>query len=108
MTQLQAHTHHTLSHPQTQQTQTHVHEAYPQETFTLGPFRNAPRLWTGLWQLSSNAWGSVPAAKVRAEMMRYAEMGYTAFGTFSSVVWVKQLHQRHTPFPLARDNDFSV
>ncbi|KAJ2918781.1 hypothetical protein MD484_g1594, partial [Candolleomyces efflorescens] len=34
------------------------------ETFRLGPFIT-PRLWVGLWQLSSNAWGSVSAAKVR-------------------------------------------
>lgn len=51
------------------------------ETFTLGPFRDVPRIWSGLWQLSSNAWGSVPASKVRAEMLRYTELGYTAFGT---------------------------
>ncbi|KAI0071795.1 Aldo/keto reductase [Panus rudis PR-1116 ss-1] len=48
------------------------------ETFSLGS-SVVPRLWTGLWQLSSNAWGSVPASKVRAEMRRYAELGYTAF-----------------------------
>ncbi|KAI0798205.1 Aldo keto reductase [Abortiporus biennis] len=49
------------------------------ETFTLGPFKDVPRIWTGLWQLSSNAWGSVAAYKVRAEMLRYAQLGYTAF-----------------------------
>jgi len=48
------------------------------ETFTLGP-HVTPRIWTGLWQLSGNAWGSAPASKVRAEMARYAELGYTAF-----------------------------
>lgn len=49
------------------------------EYFSLGPFE-LPRIWTGLWQLSSNAWGSAPASKVRSEMARYAEQGYTAFG----------------------------
>jgi len=51
----------------------------PRETFHLGPF-TAPRIWTGLWQLSSNAWGSTSVSKVRSGMARYVEMGYTAFG----------------------------
>ncbi|KAH7909488.1 NADP-dependent oxidoreductase domain-containing protein [Hygrophoropsis aurantiaca] len=54
--------------------------ASPRETFQLGPF-TVPRLWTGLWQLSSNAWGSASAAKIRQGMARHAEMGYNAFGT---------------------------
>lgn len=49
------------------------------ETFQLGPFV-VPRVWTGLWQLSSNAWGSAPASKVRQGMNRYVQLGYTAFG----------------------------
>ncbi|KAI0769645.1 Aldo/keto reductase [Trametes elegans] len=48
------------------------------ETFQLGEFV-LPRLFTGLWQLSSNSWGSAPAAKVRRQMLTYAENGYTAF-----------------------------
>ncbi|EMD32051.1 hypothetical protein CERSUDRAFT_119052 [Gelatoporia subvermispora B] len=55
-----------------------VASATPRETFTLGPFL-VPRLWTGLWQLSSNAWGSASAPKIRQEMARYVENGYTAF-----------------------------
>ncbi|KAI0823304.1 Aldo/keto reductase [Trametes gibbosa] len=50
----------------------------PLETFQLGTFV-LPRLFTGLWQLSSNSWGSAPAAKVRRQMGRYVENGYTAF-----------------------------
>ncbi|PPQ97320.1 hypothetical protein CVT26_006638 [Gymnopilus dilepis] len=50
----------------------------PRETFQLGPFVT-PRIWTGLWQLSSNAWGSASVSKVRRGMLRHAEMGYTAF-----------------------------
>jgi hypothetical protein len=50
------------------------------ETFRLGPFV-VPRIWTGLWQLSSNAWGSASVGKVRQGMARHVEMGYTAFGT---------------------------
>ncbi|KAG6810585.1 hypothetical protein H0H92_011219 [Tricholoma furcatifolium] len=34
------------------------------ETFPLGPFI-APRVWTGLWQLSSNAWGSAPVSRIK-------------------------------------------
>lgn len=49
------------------------------ETFHLGSFV-LPRLFTGLWQLSSNSWGSAPAAKIRRQMADYAENGYTAFG----------------------------
>ncbi|TFK98847.1 NADP-dependent oxidoreductase domain-containing protein [Pterulicium gracile] len=48
------------------------------ETFDFGPF-TAPRIWTGLWQLSGNAWGSVPVPKIRQGMARHVEAGYTAF-----------------------------
>ncbi|EAU87247.2 aldo/keto reductase [Coprinopsis cinerea okayama7 len=51
------------------------------ETFRLGPFIT-PRIWIGLWQLSSNAWGSVSAGKVRQGMARHVESGYLAFGKF--------------------------
>ncbi|KAI0730180.1 Aldo/keto reductase [Fomitopsis betulina] len=47
-------------------------------TFQLGPFR-VPRLFTGLWQLSSNAWGSASTPKIRGQMAQYADAGYTAF-----------------------------
>ncbi|KAI0270402.1 Aldo/keto reductase [Gloeopeniophorella convolvens] len=52
--------------------------ATPWETFQLGPF-TAPRLWVGLWQLSSTAWGTAPAAKIREAMARHVAQGYTAF-----------------------------
>ena len=51
----------------------------PWETFPLGPF-NPPRLWVGLWQLSSTAWGSAPASRIREAMARHVDQGYTAFG----------------------------
>src|SRR6266404_2578755 len=50
-----------------------------QESFPLGPF-NPPRLWIGLWQLSSTAWGTAPASKIREAMRRHVDQGYTAFG----------------------------
>ena len=54
----------------------------PLETFRLGQF-TVPRLWNGLWQLSSNAWGSAPSAKIRRHMAHYAEKGYIAFGMYT-------------------------
>jgi hypothetical protein len=57
-----------LAHP-------HLHP----ETFPLGPF-SPPRLWVGLWQLSSTAWGSAPASRIREAMARHVDQGYTAFG----------------------------
>ncbi|CAA7261300.1 unnamed protein product [Cyclocybe aegerita] len=56
----------------------------PFETFEIGPFV-APRIWTGLWQLSSNAWGSASVPKIRQGMARHVDMGYTAFGELLSV-----------------------
>ena len=57
-----------------------THKA-PTETFHLGGVA-LPRLFTGLWQLSSNSWGSAPAAKIRRQMANYAANGYTAFGAW--------------------------
>jgi len=51
----------------------------PWDSFQLGPF-NPPRLWVGLWQLSSTAWGSAPASRIREAMARHVDQGYTAFG----------------------------
>ena len=53
--------------------------ATPIESFLLGD-RPVPRVWVGLWQLSSPAWGTAPAAKIRREMARHVDRGYTAFG----------------------------
>ena len=52
------------------------------ESFKLGPFI-APRVWTGLWQLSSTAWGTAPAIRVRQGMQQHFENGYIAFGELS-------------------------
>ncbi|KAG9126380.1 hypothetical protein FRC07_003655 [Ceratobasidium sp. 392] len=48
------------------------------ETTQLGPFI-VPRVWTGLWQLSSPAWGTAPTGRIKREMMRHVKEGYTAF-----------------------------
>jgi hypothetical protein len=57
------------------------------ETFQLGPV-TTPRIWTGLWQLSSSAWGCVPVAKIREGMARHVQSGYNTFGESSSFVTV--------------------
>ena len=49
------------------------------ETFRLGD-HELPRLFNGLWQLSSNAWGSAPTSKIKKSMEVHAQHGYTAFG----------------------------
>ena len=50
------------------------------EQFTLGQDLRAPRLWTGMWQLSSNAWGTASAAGIRTAMAKCVDSGYNAFG----------------------------
>ncbi|KAJ7625923.1 NADP-dependent oxidoreductase domain-containing protein [Roridomyces roridus] len=49
------------------------------ETFDLGPFKGVPRSWCGLWQLSSNAWGSAPVPRIRRCMGEHVQLGFTAF-----------------------------
>ena len=56
----------------------------PAETFPLSigdSLIDVPRLWTGLWQLSSPAWGTAPASRIRKEMLKHVSKGFTAFGT---------------------------
>ncbi|KAF8837521.1 Aldo/keto reductase [Paxillus ammoniavirescens] len=48
------------------------------ETFVLGP-HVVPRIWVGLWQLSSNAWGTASTTKIRDGMARHVKLGYDAF-----------------------------
>ncbi|KAG8802555.1 hypothetical protein FRC17_006384, partial [Serendipita sp. 399] len=45
----------------------------------LQAFVDVPRIWTGLWQLSSPAWGTAPAARIRREMRKHVDKGFTAF-----------------------------
>ncbi|KAH9852871.1 Aldo/keto reductase [Lenzites betulinus] len=47
--------------------------------FTLAPGIRLPRIWNGLWQLSSSAWGSAPVPKIREAMASYMAKGYSAF-----------------------------
>ncbi|KAI1926895.1 hypothetical protein LOZ64_000025 [Ophidiomyces ophidiicola] len=48
------------------------------ETFVLAG-RAVPRLFVGLWQLSSPAWGSAPRSRILADFARYVDAGFTAF-----------------------------
>ncbi len=57
-----------------------AHSSMQVEQFTLSPATRLPRIWVGLWQLSSNAWGSAPAQRVRDAMTTHMEKGYIAFG----------------------------
>ena len=48
------------------------------ETFQLGD-RELPRIFSGLWQLSSPAWGSAPTSKIVEQFTKHVRMGFTAF-----------------------------
>ncbi|EME81277.1 uncharacterized protein MYCFIDRAFT_204250 [Pseudocercospora fijiensis CIRAD86] len=48
------------------------------ETFQLGD-RSLPRLFSGLWQLSSPSWGTTSTHKIKKQFQRYAAQGFTAF-----------------------------
>ncbi|KAL4951258.1 NADP-dependent oxidoreductase domain-containing protein [Aspergillus filifer] len=48
------------------------------ETFTLNGV-TLPRLFTGLWQLSSPAWGSASRTKMMEQFSSYVSRGFTAF-----------------------------
>ncbi|KAI0146836.1 aldo/keto reductase [Xylariaceae sp. FL1272] len=48
------------------------------ETFELKG-RTLPRLFLGLWQLSSPAWGSASTSKILTQFANYTKKGFTAF-----------------------------
>ncbi|OAX79414.1 hypothetical protein ACJ72_06269 [Emergomyces africanus] len=48
------------------------------ERFPLGPFV-VPRLFIGLWQLSSPAWGSAGKSKMLSQFQKHVNAGFTAF-----------------------------
>ncbi|CRG92106.1 hypothetical protein PISL3812_09161 [Talaromyces islandicus] len=50
----------------------------PAETFQLGS-RQLPRLFSGLWQLSSPAWGAASISKILQQFTQYTQNGFTAF-----------------------------
>jgi aryl-alcohol dehydrogenase-like predicted oxidoreductase len=48
------------------------------ETFSLKAFE-LPRLFSGLWQLSSPSWGSASQSQMMTQFMEYISNGFTAF-----------------------------
>ncbi|KAI1877717.1 hypothetical protein JX265_003725 [Neoarthrinium moseri] len=48
------------------------------DTFEMGGKR-LPRIFSGLWQLSSPAWGSASAPKIFAQFAKHVESGFSAF-----------------------------
>ena len=50
----------------------------PKETFSLAG-RCLPRIFSGLWQLSSPAWGSAPASEIFSQFSLHVSSGFTAF-----------------------------
>lgn len=54
------------------------------ETFQLGPHR-MPRVFNGLWQLSSPAWGSASAENQEAALAELVELGLSTTGE-----WIRQ------------------
>jgi hypothetical protein len=48
------------------------------ETFSIGG-RELPRLFTGLWQLSSPSWGTASKTEVFQQFQQYADTGFTAY-----------------------------
>jgi hypothetical protein len=50
----------------------------PKETFELAG-RRLPRIFSGLWQLSSPAWGSAPASEIFNQFSLHVSSGFIAF-----------------------------
>ncbi|KAF9446916.1 Aldo/keto reductase [Macrolepiota fuliginosa MF-IS2] len=50
----------------------------PREFSRMGPVR-IPRIWTGLWQLSSSAWGSADIDDIKKSMKKLVDNGYCYF-----------------------------
>ncbi|KAL3419512.1 aldo/keto reductase [Phlyctema vagabunda] len=52
--------------------------SHPIETFQLGP-HIVPRVFGGLWQMSSPAWGTAPRSKIIKQFNKHVNAGFTAF-----------------------------
>lgn len=55
-----------------------IQTSKPAETFSLKTFE-LPRLFSGLWQLSSPSWGSASQSQIITQFMEYISNGFTAF-----------------------------
>lgn len=59
------------------------------ETFLLGPVE-APRIFTGLWQTSSAAWGTASKPKIFRQFQRHVDQGFNAFGKLPHINLLEQ------------------
>lgn len=57
------------------------------ETFQLGPHR-VPRVFNGLWQLASPAWGSASAESQEAALAELVELGLSTAGEWVWQAWL--------------------
>ena len=55
-----------------------IQTSTPVETFSLKAFE-LPRIFSGLWQLSSPSWGSASQSQIITQFMEYISNGFTAF-----------------------------
>ncbi|KAJ3576053.1 hypothetical protein NP233_g682 [Leucocoprinus birnbaumii] len=60
----------------------------PSEFSWLGPVR-APRIWTGLWQLSSSAWGSADVEDIKSNLRRLVDNKYYFFDMPTTTVLLR-------------------
>ena len=52
------------------------------ETVQLGSLK-VPRLFIGLWQTSSPAWGTASASKIRKHFQKHVDAGFNTFGAYT-------------------------
>lgn len=74
------------------------------EMFSLNG-RELPRIFSGLWQLSSPAWGSAPTSKIVSQFLKHVQGGFTAFDMAdhygdAEIVFVSGVESR--PYELSR------
>jgi hypothetical protein len=70
------------------------------ETFLLNG-RRVPRIFSGLWQMSSPAWGAASSSKVIEQFSRHVQQGFTAFDMAdhygdAELVFVSRRSEFHT------------
>jgi hypothetical protein len=68
------------------------------ETFTLDG-QTLPRIFNGLWQLSSPAWGSASRSKMMDQFSSSVQRGFTAFDMADHYGDAEIIFVRHYPYP---------
>ncbi|KAL5612978.1 hypothetical protein BROUX41_003944 [Berkeleyomyces rouxiae] len=82
------------------------------ETFSMGD-KVLPRLFSGLWQLSSPSWGVASKAKIMAQFEYYANLGFTAFDMAdhygdAEIIYADFRRSYHSPQKLYAGTKFCV